>query len=185
MTLNLDHLLAQGQATEHEIVEQLVGQFYTPLRRLAQSLLQDETAAADVAQTAIIKAANRIGQYEPHTNLRAWVYKIAVNECRMIGRKQQRRQRLYDLLSRNVREADPRPSPEQSTLQNERDRQLWAAVRRLKEKHRIPIILRYSHNLSIQEIANALNLPQGTVRSRLHYAQKQLHGWLAAEGVTV
>jgi len=64
MTLDLDYLLTQGNATENEVVEQLVGQFYTPLRRLARSLLGDDGLAADVAQATIIKAANRIGQYQ-------------------------------------------------------------------------------------------------------------------------
>ena len=72
------------------------------------------------------------------------------------------------------------PSPETLTIQNERDRKLWQAINQLPDRHRLPIILRYSHDLATPEIADILQIPPGTVRSRLHYAHQQLHQILGA-----
>ena len=83
MTINLDTLLERKQATEDQIVTYLVAHFYEPMRHLAQTILHDALAADDVAQETLLKAANRIHQYEPHSNLKAWVYRIGLNEARV------------------------------------------------------------------------------------------------------
>ncbi len=64
--------------------------------------------------------------------------------------------------------------PEDIATQKETVQQLWLAVESLNEKHRLPIILRYGQNLSIREIADILEIKEGTVHSRLHNAQKKL-----------
>ena len=61
---------------------------------------------------------------------------------------------------------------------NEVDQSIWNAVDGLNEKHRLPVILRYVHELTVPEIAHTLHLSQGTVHSRLHYARKELHAQL-------
>jgi RNA polymerase sigma-70 factor (ECF subfamily) len=187
MTINLDYLLERKQATEDQIVTYLVAHFYEPMRHLALTILQEPLAADDVAQETLIKAANRIHQYEPNTNLKAWVYRIGLNEARGYLRRQKARQRMQRWFKREA-ETDMEtavPSPEAQTIQNERDRKLWQAVNQLPEKHRLPVLLRYSHNLSAPEIAEVLQLPPGTVRSRLHYAHRQLHHLLTQDTVTL
>ena len=183
MTMNLDYLLERKEASEDQIVSYLVGHFYEPIHHLALSMLQDGLAADDVAQETLLKAANRIHQYEPHSNLRAWVYRIGVNEARGYLRRQKARQRMQRWFKREA-EVDTAvsPSPEAQTIQNERDAALWQAVSQLPEKHRLPILLRYSHNLATPEIAEILQLSPGTVRSRLHYAHQKLHHLLSMTG---
>jgi RNA polymerase sigma-70 factor (ECF subfamily) len=73
---------------------------------------------------------------------------------------------------------NPPISPEQTTIQNETDQAIWKAVSGLDEKHRLPVVLHYVHELNVPEIAKILHLSQGTVTSRLHYARKQLHAQL-------
>ena len=150
----------------------------------AEWIFSDEGLAADdVAQETLLKAANRIHQYEPHSNLRAWVYRIGVNEARGYLRRQKARQRMQRWFKHEA-EVDTAvsPSPEAQTIQNERDAALWQAVSQLPEKHRLPILLRYSHNLATPEIAEILQLSPGTVRSRLHYAHQKLHHLLSMTG---
>lgn len=175
MTLNLDQLLERKQATEDQIVTYLVAHFYAPMHHLALTILHDALAADDVAQETLLKAANRIHQYEPHTNLKAWVYRIGINEARAHLRRQKAQQRWQSWLKREAERDTAVPSPETLAIQNERDQKLWQAVNQLPDKHRLPILLRYSHNLTTPEIAEVLALPPGTVRSRLHYAHQQLH----------
>ncbi len=180
MTLNLDYLLERGQAAEHEVAEQLVAHYYAPIHALALSMLHDDDEADEVAQQTMIRAAQRIGQYKPHSNLRAWVYKIGLNICRNHIRKRETRQRALAVLTLGMRR-ESAPSPELQTAQSEQDATLWRLVNTLADKHRVPLILRFSHDMTTPEIAEILNLPAGTVRSRLHYAQRTLHGLLSAE----
>jgi RNA polymerase sigma-70 factor (ECF subfamily) len=72
-------------------------------------------------------------------------------------------------------------SPEETAVENETYRRLWRAVDSLGEKQRTPVILRYAHGLSIPEIATSLDLPEGTVHSRLHHARLRLHALLTEE----
>jgi RNA polymerase sigma-70 factor (ECF subfamily) len=180
--MNLDHLLATGQATDVQIVEYLVHTYYPMLYRLGLHILRDHDDAEDAAQETIITASSKIGQYQVGTNMRAWVYTIGVNHCRAVLRWRQWQARLHGLLQqvRQVK-ADTAPSPELFALRTEADAQLWAAVNELNEKHRLPIILRYAHHLSLREVGEVLQLKEGTVRSRLYYAHKQLQARLKAQ----
>ena len=74
--------------------------------------------------------------------------------------------------------------PEEAAMMSEQKRWLWSAVQTLPPKHRFPIVLRYLFDFSTAEIAQILNVPDGTVRSRLYYAEKKLHGLLVATEVT-
>jgi RNA polymerase sigma factor (sigma-70 family) len=90
-------------------------------------------------------------------------------------RKRKARQTLYNTLQ-NLHLLQRQPLPEDTYLQTESHDQLWSAVSQLDEKHRLPVILRYAHGLPAAEIAQILDLSEGTVHSRLHYARKKLLG---------
>ena len=93
-------------------------------------------------------------------------------------RKRKIRQVLASTLHSLHLLKNPPFSPEQTVIQNEIDETIWKAVDGLDEKHRLPVILRYVHELTVPEIAQLLHLSQGTVHSRLHYARKELHAQL-------
>lgn len=174
MTINIDYLLERGQATERDVVEYLVTHYYDAIVHLAISVLADVDEAHDVAQQTMIQATNKIGRYQPHTNLKAWVYKIGLNLARGHLRKRKARERLTAVLTlqwwgeRSV-------SAEITAISNETVSELHTAIAQLKAKHRIPLLLRYDHDLSTKEIADVMGIPHGTVRSRLHHAHQQLH----------
>jgi RNA polymerase sigma-70 factor (ECF subfamily) len=73
------------------------------------------------------------------------------------------------------------PTPEDLASQSDSDRRLWSAVDTLDDKHRMPIVLRYVHDLPVQEIAGILGISEGTVHSRLHYAREKLQKILTRE----
>ena len=177
--MNLDHLLAVGQATDEQIVEYMVQTYYTMLYRLGLHMLRDHDDAEDAAQETIVTASQKIGQYRVGTEMRAWVYAIGVNTCRAMWRKRQWQNRLHEVLVWLGQDrSDAAASPEHHTLRSERDAHLWQAINKLSEKHRLPLILRYAHELSTAEIADVLGINEGTVRSRLHYAHRQLEARL-------
>jgi RNA polymerase sigma-70 factor (ECF subfamily) len=159
-------------AAQH--VECLVREHYAYIQRLALSILDDPDEAEDAAQETFIAAHRAWSSFRGEAQARTWLTTIAVNACRGRLRKRKVRQALHaTLTSLHLLSARP-PSPEQAALQSETDRQLWQAVDSLDEKHRLPLILRYVHELSVPQIAAVLNLSQGTVHSRLHYARLKL-----------
>ncbi len=184
MGLDIDAALEQRRVTSDEIVDHLVANYYSGLRRLVQSILRDSDAADDIVQETLIIAANKIDQYKPHTNLKAWVFKIGVNQARMALRKGKSRKRILAILQGQWRPDRAQPSSEAALLETERQQQLWNAVQQLKEKHRLPILLRYSQGMKPAEIADVLDVPVGTIHSRLHHAHKQLRGLLVSEEVS-
>lgn len=180
MTFDIDTRLEQGEATHEDVLEHLVANYYAGIRHLALSLLNDSAEAEDVAQKTMIKAAEKIAQYQPHTNLKAWVYKFAVNIAKTQLRRRVTRQRIEALMPF---QRTTKSTPEDVALLSERNQRLWSAVQTLSDKHRIPVIMRYAHDMSTQQIAEILSVPHGTVRSRLHYAERKLHGLLTTEEV--
>jgi RNA polymerase sigma-70 factor (ECF subfamily) len=116
----------------------------------------------------------KLDQYQVGTNFRAWLYTITANTCRGCLRKRKTRATLTKLLT-SVGSLAPRPpNPELSALQRESRSELWAAVERLDEKHRVTVILRMVQGLSVQEIAQVLQTEEKTVYSRLYDAFRKL-----------
>jgi RNA polymerase sigma-70 factor (ECF subfamily) len=152
--------------------EQLVQLYYPYLVRLVQSIVHDLAEAEDIVQETFIAALLTIDNETDSINYKSWLSKIAVNKARDLLRRRKVRHR-WQMLWRGRAHSHGR-LPEDIAAHNETAQQLWLAVASLNEKHRLPIILRYGHNLAIKEIAVLLELKEGTVHSRLHNAQKQL-----------
>lgn len=183
----IEYKLSQGAVSSVEITDFIVTHFYADLHRLALSMLHDYAEADDVAQQAVINAVRKMDRYRPGSNLKGWLFKITVNLCRDLMRKKRAKERLQNLLKFKFSTERPHQkpaNPELELIHSEQDRQLWAAVNQLKEKHKLLILLRYSFELPHAEIGEIMGIPEGTVRSRLFHAHKQLHGLLVAQGVT-
>jgi RNA polymerase sigma-70 factor (ECF subfamily) len=170
----LDRLLHSRDASEAEIIEHLLTHYYTDLRHLASNILRDTDEAEDAAQETLIAAVSKLDRYQPGTNFKAWLYTIAVNICRGYLRKRKVQTNLHNVLAGLFHLGDSIPSPEEQALRGEAEAHLWRAVNTLDEKRRLPVVLRYLHGLSNQEIAQVMSIREGTVRSRLHYALREL-----------
>jgi len=170
----LDRLLHSRSVSEAEIIEHLLTYYYTDLRHLASNILQDTDEAEDAAQETLITAVSKLDRYQAGTNFKAWLYTIAVNICRGYLRKRKVRTNLHNVLAGLFHMGDSNPSPEEQVLRGEAETHLWQAVNALDDKRRLPVVLRYLHGLSNQEIAQVMGIREGTVRSRLHYALRKL-----------
>jgi RNA polymerase sigma-70 factor (ECF subfamily) len=162
--------------------EHLVREHYAYIRRLALTILDDGNVEAgaeadDAAQETFITAYRALAGFRGRASLKTWLTAIAVNTCRARLRKRKLRQALHATL-RGLHLSERLVSPEETAAQNETHRQLWQAVDSLDEKHRLPVILRYVHQLTVPEIAESLGTNEGTVHSRLHYARRALLGSL-------
>jgi RNA polymerase sigma factor (sigma-70 family) len=135
--------------------------------RLAWAILQDDGDADDATQDAFTLAwRNRRSLRDPD-RFDAWFGRILVNVCR---------ERLRQRLRQKVRplvESDETPVADASAGVSARDA-IARAMRRLDADHRLVVVLRYWADLSIDEIADRLDVPAGTVKSRLHYALRSM-----------
>lgn len=161
-----------------EMLEDMIVQYHPQVFRLALSILNHPDDAEDAAQETMIAAVGSIKDFRGEASLRTWLFAIAINTCRRHLRKRGSRRALMDALALVATQAGHNPSPEESTSQREEDRRLWAAVDALDEKHRLPTILRYAHDMSVHEISAVLGISEGTVHSRLFYAREKLQARL-------
>ena len=182
MSSTLDRTVTPDTAETAQALESLVREHYAYIRRLALTILDDGGAEAsaeadDAAQETIITAHRALAGFRGRASLKTWLTAIAVNACRARLRKRKLRRVLQSTL-RGLHLAQQMASPEEAAAQNEAHRHLWQAVDSLDEKHRLPVILRYVHELTVPEIAASLRTNEGTIHSRLHYARKALLGRL-------
>lgn len=128
--------------------------------------------ADDVLQRVWLKVYRKIGGLERPEAFRAWLYRIARNEAISRLRKRRKRVPLEDVAGHDELAVDP-DAPEEG-LPDADIEALRGALGRLAEHHREAITLRYVQTMSYREIAEVLETPVGTVRSRLHYAKRAL-----------
>jgi RNA polymerase sigma-70 factor (ECF subfamily) len=130
--------------------------------------------AEEVAQDALLNALRSLDSYRGEAAFSTWLYAITVNICRNYLRKRRRQERVQWLYQGLVELFEDSPKTEESYVSQETRSNLFEAVNALDEKHRLPVILRYYHEYSILEIAQILDVPEGTVHSRLNNARNQL-----------
>lgn len=168
----LDQMIQNGRGKSHLFAETLVRQYYAYIHRLAVSILDGPTDADDICQDTFIDALLYLDRYSPGTNLKAWLSKIAVHKCRAFLRR--RKIRLsWEHSIRNIQNVFQNSASEM-VVQSDNRREIWSEVNSLNDKHRIPLILYYVYDLKVREIAVILDIPQGTVSSRLYYAVQEL-----------
>ena len=168
-------------------IAQLIQEYQLGVFRLALSILNDPGEANEVTQDTFIAALNALRSYRENSSFKSWLYTIALNASRSRLRKRKALERLQHNLAAIFHVQSQRsPTLEDMVVGNEEDAALWKALEKLGEKHRIPIVLRYYHDLSVSEIADILNIKEGTVHSRLSIARERLRavldGLLGATG---
>jgi RNA polymerase sigma-70 factor (ECF subfamily) len=135
--------------------------------RLAGYLLGDATEAQDAVQDALVKAWRHWPSLRQQESFGPWFDRIVVNVCRDRMRRH-RTLRMVDLdAAGQVESADTFAA----MLEGDR---VASAVARLRPDHRIVIALRFWRDMSLEQVAETLDLPLGTVKSRLHYALQAL-----------
>jgi RNA polymerase sigma-70 factor, ECF subfamily len=172
-------LVERCRAGDTLAIERLVADYKLAIYRLALSVLDDPSEADEAAQDTFVAAFDALDSYRGDSSFRTWLYAIALNHCRMRLRRRGARERMSQALQTLFRlrgEADPHP--EAAAIQNEADAAVWRAIAALDEKYRLPLVLRYYHDLPIADIAELLRTSERTVYARLHDAHERLKGSL-------
>ena len=172
---HLARLIEKCIAGNEEAIEMLVREYETGVFRLALSILGNEAEANEVTQDTFLSALRALPSYQEKKSLKAWLYTITLNHSRSHLRKRKILERLRSTLTTIFRvEAEKQISPEEAVIQSEKESTLWRSLNQLDERHRIVVVLRYFHELSILEISEILAIREGTVHSRLHSAREKL-----------
>jgi RNA polymerase sigma-70 factor, ECF subfamily len=164
-------LVIRAQNGERNAFSELVRIHAQGVMNVIYRMCGDAHIAEDAAQETFIRAWLHLPSYRPQTSLRSWLYRIAVNAATDILRKEKR---ILPNALEDLQLKDPQPGPESVFSQEEQIALVQKAVLSLPEASRAVLVLREYEEMSYNEIANALDIPVGTVMSRLNYARKLL-----------
>jgi len=166
-------LVLRCQQGDPAAFDRLVGRWQERLWRHAWRLTEDETAAWDVLQEAWIAIARGLRRLEDEAAFPAWAYRIVSHKCRDWVRREARRRRTDRTYTERAQAAG-----EEAGQRQQRCAGLKEAVAQLPHRDRAILSLRYQEQFDTAEIAGILGVPEGTVKSRLHYARKRLRQYL-------
>jgi len=182
-------LVDRVQAGDMSAFEELFNKYKGVIYRTAFAITHDSGVAEEVLQDCFYKTYINIHRIAPDMPLLPWLHRVAVNlSCNAIKRRHAWLEPIENITERLF--ADPQHSPEYIYEQNELQGTIRDVVNKLPLKHRVVVVLHYLQDLSLPEIAEVLECPVGTVKSRLHYARKVLRleieaRYLAEEPVAV
>lgn len=146
--------------------------------RLGISITKDPSAAEEIVVDTFARAHRAIERLEPDDSLRPWLYRVAVN---LSYNRRPRKGVTFSSLDEGTLDiAAEAESPGDAAERAERRRVVLACVDTLGPKHRIVVVLHYLNGLNLAEIAEIVECPVGTVKSRLHYALRKLRVQLSA-----
>lgn len=184
-----DGKLVAGALAGHETsFEELVRRYQRPIAAYVYRMTGDYDTALDLSQEVFIKVHNSLARYKSEFKFSTWIYKIAHNAAIDHLRRNAAREHAlttsFDGERREVSFESRRLTPEQESEQRERRTEIEAVVHTLPAAYRELIVLRHSHDLSYDEIAEVTGLPLGTVKNRLFRAREAMREDLMARGIT-
>jgi len=168
--------LLQGETGAFEI---LVRRHQKAIFNLVYRMLSDYDEAAEISQEVFLSAYRSIGQFRGDANFSTWLYRIALNHAstrrRSLAKWQQRTVPMQLTEPVNEQELDPAEAVEQKEIQE----QVQKALNGLEPRDAMIILLKDLQDVPYEEVARVLEVPVGTVKSRLHRARKALKARLA------
>lgn len=173
--MNDAQLIEEALGGKSAAFGQLVQKYQDRLYNTIAHMIGDANDARDVVQEAFVQAFLKLETFQQTSAFYTWLYRIAFNVAASHGRRKR-----PCLSVEQAREAtglepvDGRAGPSQQLEQLERCRQVREAIAALSEEHRAVLVLREIDGCCYETIAEMLDLPVGTVRSRLHRARLQL-----------
>lgn len=163
-----EYLVVQCQLGDADAFQTLVERWQARFLRYAYHFTQDREAARDVAQEAWLAVIRGLASLRDPGRFRAWAFRIVANKARDWVRRKQVRRRAGE-RARPDEESVVEPRTGFDTLGRIR-----AAMDELGDDHRLVLAWFYFEEMSVRQIAEALSIPAGTVKSRLYYARKAL-----------
>jgi RNA polymerase sigma-70 factor (ECF subfamily) len=167
-----DELMLLARGGLEAAFDTLVRRHQARALRVAARFLGRGALAPDAVQNAFLEIYRGLTTYRPLGRFPAYLYRVLVNQCRIAQRSGRVEMRALDRLL--MEESDVAVHAEEQILAREQRRELDRALARLSERLRAVVLLRYSAGLSLDEIADSLEIPLGTVKRRLFDALAKL-----------
>jgi len=179
-----EQLFLAHRAGEVQAFQELVNRYYKELYRFMMRYSGQATLAEDLVQETFLQVHRSAGTFDPKRRFKAWMFTIAANKARDAFRKQARRPMLE--LDAAIRQqaadsdsfvdmiASTEPMPEEKLIAKETQQMIRQLLDEMSEPLREIIILAYYHHFPYKQIGEILDIPLGTVKSRLHTAVAQL-----------
>ena len=159
---------------------QLVRRWEGPIQRLCTRMTGDPHRGEDLAQETFTRVFAKRKDYQPSGKFSTWLWRIALNLCYdELRRRRRREESSLDGMGREALAAleafvAPEPPPDKSLVNQERGELVRKALMQLSETYRSVLVLRHYENLKFSEIAGVLDVPEGTVKSRMAEALTQM-----------
>lgn len=168
-------------AGDRDAFATIVERYGSRVYNLALRIVRDADAASDCAQEAFVRAYRALHRYDPSLPFGPWIFRIATNASLNYAERWHAHEHpVPDLPDR------PEPeelSPEATAVRREQLSEVLAAMEALPARYRAALTLRHVHELSYQEVADALDIPIGTVKTHLFRARAALRAELVRRGL--
>jgi RNA polymerase sigma-70 factor (ECF subfamily) len=179
-------LIARTQAGDMGALETLMRRHNRTLYRTARAILRDDAEAEDVVQEAYLKAYGALGSFRAESKLSTWLVRITANEALMRRRKTARAAVVVPMDAASAGEQWEEPmsdeaGPERNALGGEMRQLLEKRIDALPDGYRAVFVLRALEELTVEETAVALDIPEATVRTRYFRARGLLRESLARD----
>ena len=186
--------LADGELVQTAVAgreasfEELVRRYQRPIAAYVYRMVGDYDADLDLTQEVFIKVYNSLSRYRAEFKFSTWIYKIAhnaaIDHLRRHAVREQAMTTSVDGERREVMIESRRLTPEQESERKERRSEIESVVQLLPASYRELIVLRHSHDLCYDEMAEVTGLPLGTVKNRLFRAREAMRDHLLQRGFT-
>ena len=176
-------LLRKCQKGDSRFFEPIVRAYEPAGLRVALGMMGNPDDARDALQDAFVKTWQTLGRFDLKRPFGPWFFQILRNQCRDALRKRKARFMREALDERlEMRPADPESGPERRRERRAARERIWKALEQLSEDHREILVLKEIEGFRYGEIAGILEIPEGTVASRLFHARRALAEVVRGDG---
>ena len=168
------NLIRQAQRGDQVALARLLQQHYLPVKKYLVTITFDRTLAEDLTQETMIKAIERIGQFQGRAAFSTWLCSIATRQYLDWLRRQKRERRLTERAAEEDLHGRQEPAPEVQSV--------VAALQALPREVALCVVLKHYYGYTYEEIAEWMDIPVGTVKSRIFNAVRALRKGLEQDG---
>jgi RNA polymerase sigma-70 factor (ECF subfamily) len=177
LTIHVERdLVTKAAAGSREAFDGLVDLHYQAVYAHAYRILRSSEDASDATQTTFVKALRSIREFDVDRPMRPWLYRICGNVCIDIARS---RHRTNEPIEKHCYMLESGDNLEDAAEQSDLKDKILKAILNLPEKYRRILILRHYEQMAVEDIADALDAPEGTIKSWLFRARAMLRKELA------
>ena len=168
------------QRGETDAFEILIRRHQKTIFNLVYRMLGDYDEAAEISQESFLSAYRAIGNFRGDANFSTWLYRIALNHATTRRNSLNTRQQRSVPIENTEPASDPHPGPAETMEKKEIRQRVQQALNRLEPQDAAVILLRDLQDVPYEEVARMLEIPIGTVKSRLHRARQALKSELTS-----